>query len=90
MERPVRCEVQSGAAGFVTCFLEVHLALLGQHGSCSSAQLPVELSEKRVTKPFPQPAALDCIVWGRLYNFLTDETIQQIPKLARLTLQPFY
>ena len=45
---------------------------------------------KRVTKPFPQPAALDCIVWGRLYNFLTDETIQQIPKLARLTLQPFY
>ena len=40
---------QSGAAGcvkgFVTCFLEVPIALLGQHGSCSSAQLPVELSE---------------------------------------------
>ena len=31
--------------GFVTCFLEVHFALLGQHGSCNSAQLPVELSE---------------------------------------------
>ena len=41
--------LQSGAAGcvkgFVTCFLEVPLALLGQHGSYSSAQLPVELSE---------------------------------------------
>ena len=42
--------LQSGAAGcvkcFVTYFLEVPLALLGQHGSYSTAQLPVELPEK--------------------------------------------
>ena len=28
--------------------------LLGQHGSCSSAQLPVELSENMLQKPLPQ------------------------------------
>ena len=41
--------VQSGAAtcwkGFVICFLKVSPCLLWQHGSCSTAQQPGELSE---------------------------------------------
>ena len=32
--------------------MEVHLALLGQRGSCSSAQLPVELSENLLQNLF--------------------------------------
>ena len=41
---------------FCKMFSESSPCLLGQHGSCSSAQLPVE----HFTKPFPQPAAPDC------------------------------
>ena len=48
--------VQSGAAGrvrgFETGFLEVPLALIGQNGSCSSAQLPVELSDNMLQNLF--------------------------------------
>ena len=46
----------SGAAGCGEGFLSVFLKfpLLGEHGSCSTAQRPVKLS-KHLTKPFPQP-----------------------------------
>ena len=42
---PILIILQSGAAGCVKGFVTCSPCLLGQHGSCSSAPLPVELSE---------------------------------------------
>ena len=58
-------QLQSGAAGcvngFVKIFSESSPCLIGQHGSCISAQPACGTLRKHVTEPFSQPAAQDCI-----------------------------
>ena len=55
---------------FCSMFSRSSPCLLGQHGSCSSAKLPVELSN--VTKSFPYPAAPLCRVVPRFIMIICN------------------